>query len=77
MQYSPVILLQNPLTERHPAAPGTTRFLPSRKSQIHGPTLGADGHLWMDGCNVTQYDRGMHIEEASIRVVPVPPPVHY
>jgi hypothetical protein len=69
MESRPAIVFQNYLSE----GPGTTSFVPSRRSQIYGPTLGADGHLWMDGTSITKYEKGVEINRrASVRVVQVP-----
>lgn len=69
MESRPAIVFQNSPSE----GPGTTWFVPSRKSLIHGPTQGADGHLWMDGSNVTCYEKkGVEIRQVSIRVAQVP-----
>ncbi|KAL6841725.1 hypothetical protein ACP4OV_028237 [Aristida adscensionis] len=50
-----------------PIVSGTTQFSPSRRSLLHGPMLGADGHLWMDGVNFTYHERAMQIDDACIR----------
>uniref|UniRef100_A0A0A8ZEJ9 Uncharacterized protein n=1 Tax=Arundo donax TaxID=35708 RepID=A0A0A8ZEJ9_ARUDO len=67
---------QGPMTPLRPP-PGTTRFAPSLRSRFHGPTMGADGHLWMDGLIFTYYEKGMRFDRASIRVVQVAPPDYY
>jgi hypothetical protein len=49
--------------------PGTTWFLPSKDSLLHGPVLGADDHLWIDGHNVICYEESIRrIDPSWIRV---------
>ncbi|CAM0906865.1 unnamed protein product [Alopecurus aequalis] len=48
--------------------PGTKRFVASRDSLVHGPTMGSDGHMWMHGTLITSHVCGMNIRHASVRV---------
>uniref|UniRef100_A0A0E0K5U0 Uncharacterized protein n=1 Tax=Oryza punctata TaxID=4537 RepID=A0A0E0K5U0_ORYPU len=54
-----------------------TSFVMSTTSELYGPRLGADGHLWMDGTSVTSYIKGMEIGDASVRVVQQAPPNYW
>ncbi|XP_002463223.2 uncharacterized protein LOC8063505 [Sorghum bicolor] len=69
MESRPAIVFQNYLSE----GPVTSSFVSSRRSQIYGPTMDADGHLWMDGTSITKYGKAIEINRrASVRVVQVP-----
>ncbi|KAF0933521.1 hypothetical protein E2562_018603 [Oryza meyeriana var. granulata] len=55
----------------------STALVLSTKSELNGPRLGADGHLWMDGVHCTHYAMGMEINQVSIKVVQLAPPNYW
>ncbi len=54
-----------------------TSFTLSTVSELYGPRLGADGHLWMDGASFTSYLKGAEINKVSVRVVQLAPPNYW
>uniref|UniRef100_A0A0E0CS52 Uncharacterized protein n=1 Tax=Oryza meridionalis TaxID=40149 RepID=A0A0E0CS52_9ORYZ len=54
-----------------------TSFALSTVSELYGPRLGADGHLWMDGTSFTSYLKGAEINNVSVRVVQLAPPNYW
>ncbi|XP_035819561.1 uncharacterized protein [Zea mays] len=65
MESRPATVFQNYLGDG-------SRFVPSRRSQIYGPTLGADGRLWMEGFNIVQCGNYAQSVPTAIPVAQVP-----